>query len=160
MTPLWQIHDPFMTVYHPLMTHSAPFITVAERRFLFRSSSNLSSILYILTGKEGNVGRPDFIHQIFIFTSKSWKFLCIWKFAPTVLKFQPSICRGLFKIGCANHLWVPKKWECKTCNLHNWDSKSWCIKGAPPLACMVFVSGATKLGALGVLLSTQCFTNK
>ena len=57
-----------------------------QRRFLFRSRSNLSSILYILIGKEGNVSRPDFILQIFIFISKSWQLICIWKFAPTLLK--------------------------------------------------------------------------
>ena len=99
-----------------------------QSRFLFRSSSNQSSILYILTGKDGNVGRPDFILQIFIFMYLHVK-ICTHSFVILTKTLQGQW--NLFKTECANQLSVPKKCESKICNLLNWDSKSgkWYSKG-------------------------------
>ena len=120
-----------------------------QRTFLFRSSSNLSSILYILTGKEGTVCKTILIFR-FSFSCKSPdNFFLSENFVPTLLKSQQRPCKGSrtcskldvqityesLKGGCAksaNYLIETQKVDAQMLTL------------TLPLHCMMFVSGAVE----------------
>ena len=101
-----------------------------QRTFLFRSSSILSSILYI-SGKEGNVVKPDFPGDFHIKVPTTSLYLKICTHSFDILTKTLQGQWSLFKTGCANQLWSLKNWERKISNLLNWDSKSGCADTYP-----------------------------